>query len=160
MWHRPHLKESPATTEVGVQDDLIVLQRWRELAKTEGQRASESLAAAREATAALDLQIQEVAELRSFVEDAGQLWSTTRIGAPVEKEVFVENGRCWHLYRCRILEQVDPSNVQPVKGCSFCSEHQCPPDRYHDPAGWCIRHDISMWRQDAQRCVFGQERPV
>ena len=170
MSKRSQFFERLATSEAGVQkDDPIVLQRWREIAKAEAQQAGESKAAAREAQSALNLQIQEIAELRSLVECADQLLEALvrelerhSHRCPCGKEIFVvRKGKCWHMYGCHILEQAVPSNVQSVQGCSFCTANQCPPDRYEYPAGWCIRHDILAWRQDASPFLrWTQERSV
>ena len=133
----PSSSEKPESTAVDAsvqKDDPIVLQRWCEIAKEETRKANEYSAAAREARKALDL-LTEANELRSLVEDGDQLLKAlvTEMEdharkCPCGKELFVvRKGRCWHHFGCHILEQAVPANVQAVRGCSFCTEHQIPP---------------------------------
>ncbi|CAK9047473.1 Uncharacterized protein SCF082_LOCUS26587 [Durusdinium trenchii] len=117
----------PKTKEVEIQkNEPIVHQRLRDLLEQEKIRAEEALRSARESRAALNLQNDEVVNLRALTTD----------------------GECWHHETCHIVRQIT-SHLMTRRACAYCASLRPPPDRVEDNSGTTLRRELEAWLADA-----------
>ena len=165
----------PLVKEAGVQkEEQLVPQRLRELNKSlkddleqANRHAQQSLAAAREARAALALQEPELNELRRIVQEGYSLVQALEKEmehhsemCPFRHEIYVsKKGDCWHVAGCHITPQIAEHNLVVVRGCAYCAGCNPPPFRHFYPGGWCIHDDMHQWLDDASNHLASMTFP-
>ena len=147
----------PKTKEVEIQkDEPIVHQRLRDLLEQEKIRAEESLRSARESRAALNLQNDEVVNLRALTTDGHRLIRNTIMEmdlhsslCPFTRPIMTAStGECWRHETCHIVRQIT-SHLMTRRACAYCASLRPPPDRVEDNSGTTLRRELEAWLADA-----------
>ena len=157
-WSCHHkVASKPMTKEVEIQkNEPIVHARLRELLNLEKNRADEAQKSAQESRAALNLQIDEVQNLRALTTDAHRLFRDAIMEMELHSSlcpfmrpvVTASTGECWHHESCHIVRQIT-SNLMTRRACAYCASLRPPPDRIESNSGTSLRREVDAWLADA-----------
>ena len=157
-WSCHHkVASKPVTKEAEIQkNEPIVHARLRELLSLEKNRADEAQKSAQESRAALNLQIDEVQNLRALTTDAHRLFRDAIMEMELHSSlcpftrpvVTASTGECWHHESCHIVRQIT-SNLMTRRACAYCASLRPPPDRIENSSGTSLRREVDAWLADA-----------
>ena len=121
----------PKTKEVEIQkDEPVVHSRLRDLLNQEKIRAEEAMRSARESRAALNLQSDEVVNLRALTTDGHRLIRNSIMEMDLHSSLIT-------------------SNLMTRRACAYCASLRPPPDRVEDNSGTTLRRELEAWLADA-----------
>ncbi|CAK9016563.1 unnamed protein product [Durusdinium trenchii] len=122
----------------------------------EKMRADEALAAARESRAALNIQCDELVNLRALTTDGHRLIRNAIMEMDLHSSLcpftrpihMATTGECWHHENCHVVRQIT-STLMTRRACAYCASLRPPPDRVEDHSGTTLRRELEAWLADA-----------